>query len=476
MKLTFASRILTGHLIVVAIAAIFFVNTMIDEIKPPLRQAVEFTLVDVANLMAETLGKQFVSGKNSDAWKEGIARAKERTLDAAIWSYTKSKITLNFYVTDKQGIVLYDSEKKREGQDYSQWRDVYLTLRGQYGARSTQENPDDPYSTRMFIGAPIINSDKEIIGSVTVHNPNFSLQPLIDGGRINAIKNGLLLLLIATIIGGGLSFWLSQSITRLVKYAKLVQQGRPVEIPKLAGTELVRLAEALDNMRQALEGKKYVERYVQQLAHELKTPLAAVSSAAELLEDAPAEVKEKFINNIQAQSKRMQLTIEKMIQLSMLENTTTLSHREKVDVDKLLSHSIKQVQAKAEAKNVKIVESSEPEVQIMADKAMLQLAIDNLFYNAIDFAKTGTAVRANAMQINKKVVIRIENQGDPIPEFATDRLFDRFYSLPRPDGTPKSTGLGLSFVKEIMTLHNGQVQILNAKDSVVAQLEFEDPS
>lgn len=100
-------------------------------------------------------------------------------LKRAFGKLAKKAINHRIYITDKQGIVIADSWQQDVGKDYSQWNDVYLTLRGQYGARSTIEDPKDPLSTVMHVAAPIYHKG-EIIGSVTVAKSNRSVQPFID--------------------------------------------------------------------------------------------------------------------------------------------------------------------------------------------------------------------------------------------------------------------------------------------------------
>lgn len=98
---------------------------------------------------------------------------------ADIWGLRKEAVNHRIYVTDASGKVLLDSAGVAVGQDYSRWNDVYLTLRGQYGARSSREDPDDPDSSVMYVAAPIKDAGK-IIGVVSVAKPNSSLQPYID--------------------------------------------------------------------------------------------------------------------------------------------------------------------------------------------------------------------------------------------------------------------------------------------------------
>lgn len=473
MKLTFASRIFAGYFIVVGIAAWFLVNTLVEEIKPVVRQAVEYTLADTANILAEILKEQVAQGEVSANIVNALNNAKTRELNAKIWSFPKKNITLNFYVTDKYGRVLYDSKGRYNGEDFSKWRDVYLTLRGKYGARSTRENPSDPFSTVMYVAAPIIKN-KDIIGVVTLYTPNISLQPFVDTSRESAMRKGMLLLFISLIVGGFISYWLSQAISQLVKYAEKVKIGERVTLPKLGRGELNQLVIALDSMRRELEGKHYVEQYVQQLTHELKSPVAAIRGAAELITtDTPADVQARFLDNIRQQSDRIESTINKMLYLSVLENTETLEHSSKVDVLEICNTAITTKTAKAETKSIEFkVIAIQAAADIFADKTLLQLAIDNLLDNAIDFSHEGSTITISIESDDNFLLVSIQNEGDRIPDYALTRIYERFYSLPRSNGLPKSTGLGLSFVLEVVNLHHGIITLKNTDNGVLASLSL----
>lgn len=92
---------------------------------------------------------------------------------------------------------------------------------------------------------------------------------------------------------------------------------------------------------------------------------------------------------------------------------------------------------------------------------MLAQALDNLLQNAIEFSPESGTVHVAVSQKGDVVSISITDQGPGIPEYATDKIFDRFYSLARPGTQKKSSGLGLCFVKQIAELHQGDVQLIN---------------
>ncbi len=74
-------------------------------------------------------------------------------------------------MTDARGIVVFDSDGRDVGKDYSRWNDVYLTLRGRYGARSTPSDPNDDTSSVMYVAAPMHDAQGRIIGVLTWPRP-----------------------------------------------------------------------------------------------------------------------------------------------------------------------------------------------------------------------------------------------------------------------------------------------------------------
>ena len=154
----------------------------------------------------------------------------------------------------------------------------------------------------MYVAAPVRDGDR-IIGVVTVSKPTSSVQPYIERAQRELLILAGVFVAGGLAIGGLLSWWLSSSIRRLTRYADAVTAGERPAVPSLPGGELNQLAAALDTMRARLEGKAYVERYVQTLTHELKSPLAAIHGAAELLrQDMSPAQKDRFLTNIEVET------------------------------------------------------------------------------------------------------------------------------------------------------------------------------
>jgi two-component system sensor histidine kinase CreC len=460
-------RIFLVYFLFVGLSGWFVLNTVMDEIRPGVRQSTEETLVDTANLLAELLRDDLKNGRLQDSNLPALLPAYgRRQPQAQIWDIKKEAVNHRIYVTDANGIVLLDSTGRAVGQDYSRWNDVLRTLRGQYGARSTKEDPNDPDSSVMYVAAPIRDGGK-IIGVVSVSKPNRTLQPYIERSERRLTLFGGALIVLGLLVGGLLSWWLSGSVRKLTRYAQQVSAGERAELPHVSGGELAQLAQALERMRTELEGKAYVERYVHTLTHELKSPLAAIRGAAELLEaDMPAGQRQRFVANIDQESLRMQQLIERLLHLAQVEQRQGLEEQVEVPLRELVGSLLDAQMARLESAGVQVENSIEPAVSVRGERFLLRQALSNVLDNALDFTPSGGWVRFSAQVQDKDLVLSVFNQGPAIPDYALARVSERFYSLPRPATGRKSTGLGLNFVAEVMQLHGGQLLVRNADDGV----------
>lgn len=445
---------------------------VLEEVKPAVRQSTEETLVDTANLLAEIVAPQVRDGTLAQGDLSRIMAAYgQRHPDADIWGIRKDGVTHRIYVTDHRGIVLLDSSGQDVGKDYSRWRDVYLTLRGQYGARTTEEVPGDERTTVMYVAAPVRDVDR-IVGAVTVAKPNRSVQPFIERAQRRLGVLAALFIAIALAIGALLSWWLSRAIRRVTVYADAVTAGGRPAVPRLPGEELTRLAQALDIMRAQLEGKAYVERYVQTLTHELKSPIAAIQGAAELLRgDLPAPQRARLLENIEVETARLQSMSERLLNLAQVEQRRGLEDRAPIALQSLVEELLAGRAPQLMQRRIHAANEVPGGALINGERFLVRQALANLLDNAMDFTPAGRAIRVQLLDAAAGyVAIAVFNEGEAIPDFALPRVTERFYSLPRPGGDRKSTGLGLSFVQEVALLHGGSFDIANVSGGVRAVL------
>lgn len=462
MKLSL--RFFLAYFVLLGAAVWFVMQSFSQELVPGMRQSLEEVLIDTANLLAEVVSREVAQGKIAEGeFAAAMESFGERRLNAVIWFMKKRDPNLVVYITDANGVVLYDSRGRDVGKDYSSWNDVYLTLQGQYGARTSREDPRDEFGSVMYVAAPV-RSEGRIIGVITVGKPSVTVQPFVDSAIGNIRDKGVWIMLAALLLGLFMTHWLTLSVRNLIAYARGVQEGKRVVMPRLREQELAQLAEAMEAMRTELEGKHYVEHYLYTLTHELKSPLAAITAAAELLgEEMPRDQQQRFIANIRGESARLRQVVEQLLRLAALEKRQGLENLEAVELHALIEGLVEDKSAVLLSRSVRVSVLGDSPLTVEGERFLLQQAISNLLDNAIAFSPQGTEIHIELEQKVGSARVALRDHGPGVPDYARERLFERFYSLPRPDGEPKSSGLGLSLVLEVVRLHGGSIDIHSHK-------------
>ena len=289
-----------------------------------------------------------------------------------------------------------------------------------------------------------------------------SVNAVIWAERKKLAGIALLIAGVMVVAGWWIAARLTHSLERLTAYAQGVRDGRPVAPPQSRATEIAALARAFEEMRDALEGRQHVERYTQTLAHEVKAPLAAIRGAAELLEeDMPVEQRRKFLANIRGETARVLQIVERLLELSSLEARKALRQTERLEAGAVAAEAAAALRPAFEAARVTLTVEGGAGAGLHGERMLLRAALANLLQNALDFATAGGRVTLQVEAQPDRVVFVVEDDGPGVPDYALARVFERFYSLPRPGSGRKSTGLGLALVREIAHLHGGEAALAN---------------
>ncbi|QNN57466.1 two-component system sensor histidine kinase CreC [Diaphorobacter ruginosibacter] len=462
-------RLLFAFFLINGIAAFFILRVFTAEIKPSVREVMEDMMVDTANILAELASDEVASGRmrlalpgpeSDSTFARSVRRYATRPIDASIWGLSKQSLDFRIYVVDTSGRVIFDSEGRAEGMDYSRWRDVALTLRGKYGARASRDVESDDSSGVMYVAAPIFSGDR-IIGALTVAKPTRTVQRFIERAERKIMKGGVLLLALSALVGIAVTLWIVWHVRRLRDYALSVQaptalQSTPPAVPEVPG-ELGDLARAMDRMRERLEGRDYVEGYVRALTHELKSPVAAIRGAGELLqEDLPPADRAQFAAQVVEQSERLQRVIDRLLELSKLEQRQHVDPAAPTSLRQCAQQAVLQCSARAAQRHVRLVLQGEG-ASGPWEADLITLAVGNLIDNAIDFSPEGGTVRVSLQGAS----ITVDDEGPGVPEYALPRLGERFFTTARPDGARSGSGLGLAIVRRVLDLHDGAWDMAN---------------
>jgi two-component system, OmpR family, sensor histidine kinase CreC len=469
-------RLILGASFILFLAEAFVLDTLYDEVRPRYKEAIEDSLVEFAQLLSATAASSPGDSIGAAPLARAVEHIRANPMKADIYGIEKNGAQFVVYATDEKGIVVYHSDDpSKVGDDFSKWNDVARTLQGKYGSRSTRLNPEDKLSSYMYVAAPIQFNGK-LKGVVSVGKSELAAEHFLGRTLRNSriFVSLLFIFLFLSIVL--LSIWLTRPIQKLADYARANRGEGRVPLPKLNVPEFRDLGLAFEEMRISLEGKKTVENYVQALTHELKSPLTAIRGAAELgLEEMPVEDRKRFLGNIRSETERIQKIVDYLLEIASLESRTGLKNPESVDLAEIL-HDVAaalEVVARMRSLTFKIKDSGRA-IVIAGEKFLLFQAIRNLVQNALEHAEVGSEIELNVERESAGWSIRVLNQGSEIPSFAENKLFEKFYSLEKPGTGRKSSGLGLSFAREVAVLHGAEIHVVNRKDArgVEARISF----
>jgi two-component system sensor histidine kinase CreC len=462
--MTLTARLLLGFVFIAACGLYLICDKVLTRVERQYLEAVEETMVDTAQVLAASLEQDVKEGAiDVSRFATAFEFAKQRAFEAKIYALAKTKINLDAYVVNAQGVVLFDSaEPASVGQNRLTSRDVSLTLAGNYGARSTHTDAADDDSSIMYIGAPIRHGPR-IIGMVSVAKPQRAVFQFRDETR-RLLRSQISMVILCMVLASFmLARWAARPVERLTEYARAITRGERPTPPKLPGRDMKTLGQAFEKMRDELQGREYVEHYVQTLTHELKSPVAAIQGAAELLSEAPPpEQHAKFLANITTETRRLHDLIDRLLELASLEKRKALDDVQTIPATDLAATAIEHLTPMLQRRSLHVRQDIAPEVMLSGDAFLLECALLNLLKNAIEFSPEGGTIHLVIRQDEETIQLIVEDQGPGVPDFAKDRVFERFYSLPRPGSGHKSSGLGLCFVKEVALLHHGSIALENA--------------
>jgi two-component system sensor histidine kinase CreC len=460
------TRIFIGILLVYVAGVGLLMYRQLQEIDPRYRESAEESLVETAQLLATLVEGVSRDGTlQADALGPVFRALYARRFKADIYGFEKTRVELRLTVVDRGGTVVFDSLGRETGEDHSQWHDVFLALRGDYGARTTPDIEGDKRTSVMYVAAPIRVAN-QIIGAISVGKPVQSFGQFVEAARRKTLIVGTMSVVAVLLLVLIVSVWLVRPFGLIADYVRYVRAQRSFNLPRLGRRALGVIGAAYDEMRDALAGRNYVADYVQTLTHEVKSPLSAIRGAAELLQEPmPDADRARFAANIARETQRIQELIDRMMELTALESRRTLDVTQPVELRSLLQELAASAQPSASARGLHIkVEDGLDEITVEADAFLLHRALSNLIDNALDFSPEGGTVHLGLRRHRRTVDITVRDHGPGIPDYAEGKVFEKFYSLARPHSRKKSTGLGLPFVKEIAELHEGRATLTNAAD------------
>ena len=210
--------------------------------------------------------------------------------------------------------------------------------------------------------------------------------------------------------------------------------------------------------------EKIRREFTANVSHELKTPLHSISGAAELLKLGVAgeSDREKFINIILAESKRMTSIVEDIIAISELDYDAKAPKREDVDFIKIVRDCVESLRPVAEEASVRLTLSTPLKSRrlVYGSPHFLEAIVSNLVVNAINYNKADGVVDVKLVYGGDYLTLTVADTGIGIGKEHHGRIFERFYRVDKGRSRKSGgTGLGLSIVRNAVRLHKGEVTL-----------------
>lgn len=263
------------------------------------------------------------------------------------------------------------------------------------------------------------------------------------------------------------------------------------EIGNLAGTlnflsdnlskSLNDLKSANEKLTEDIEKEKKLEKmrkeFVAGVSHELKTPIALINGFAEGLKDNIAEGEEKdyYLDVIMDESQKMSVLISDMMDLSQLESGNFKLEQYSFDLEDLVNSIVRKHSNTFEQKKISVkTEILTEDCEVFGDSFRIEQVITNLIGNAIKNTPPDNSIMIIMGKNKDRISLEIENEGSHIPDEELSNIWEKFYKLDKSRSRSLGgTGIGLSIVKNILTLHGSNYGVKNTDKGVKFYFDME---
>jgi two-component system sensor histidine kinase SenX3 len=204
--------------------------------------------------------------------------------------------------------------------------------------------------------------------------------------------------------------------------------------------------------------------FIENISHELKTPIGAIALLSEAIQDAGDDVEAvaKFAASLNKESSRLTFLVQDIIKLSRLQSEEVLASAEIVDLNDVVADAIDRNEQLAASRKVRLISDQAPKLEVFGNREMLVTAVKNLIENAISYSDQAASVGIGCSAKDSVAEIAVTDSGSGISPENQQRIFERFYRAdPSRSRDTGGTGLGLSIVKHVAKIHRGEIKLFS---------------
>ncbi|MGA9287242.1 MAG: HAMP domain-containing sensor histidine kinase [Anaerobacillus sp.] len=244
---------------------------------------------------------------------------------------------------------------------------------------------------------------------------------------------------------------------------KVTEQG-PKEIQELA-QHFNLMSEKLSLMfSEVKRSERYKTELIANVSHDLRTPVSAIRSFAEALQDGVVtdeKTQHQYLETIERETERLSHLIEELLNLSQLESGTSLYEPQLVHPDVVLVETLQQFERKLHERQIELAVHIDDELDaIPMMPEHIKRVLTNLIQNAIAFSYDHSTIHITLKKVEMTAIFFIRDEGDGIPLEEQERIFDRFYRVEKSRNTKYGgSGLGLAISRQLIELHGGKIGV-----------------
>ena len=409
------------------------------------------------------------------------------TLDLDPRSFSKRLNEIEFESLNEKKIDQNDKnkDKNKDINKFVSFKDILKKYSNSDKYGNTYTFTQEDFNQFKLITIKNIIKDEENIGYLAITENANDIKTATDERKAFVIRTAIAVGFVILIFSFVLSRYFIKPIQNLVSYTKVIKEKSNtktnIESLKNRNDELGLLSNSLDDMTNELQKRvAHAENFSTDLVHEIRNPLASLKSASEILQDSNnPEQRLKLLNILSHDVERIERLITDYSQMLKDEVALSKEKMKKINIEPIIQSVVDDYNSIHKAKEdikVKYENDGKNEYFINGIENRIEQIIANLLDNSISFSKKGENIFVNVSNTsNKKIVLKIIDEGLGFKEKDTSKIFKRFYSN-RPDKFGEHSGLGLNIVKNLVDLHDGEIVASNRLDNKGAIIEIKFPS
>lgn len=378
--------------------------------------------------------------------------------------------SLRVTLIDSKGRVIFDNIRKDYNKisNHANRPEVKQALA--HGSGSVVERNSKTLKGEFFYSATYFPADSIIIRSALPYNSYLSKSLQTDKRHL---WFAIIAIIILVILLYRFTKRLGKNITKLRIFASRADHNESLDVEDLIdfpNDELGEIAEKIIKLYKRLQSTREEQNMLkrqltQNIAHELKTPVASIQGYLETIQENPnidEATKEQFLDRCFAQSKRLTSLLQDISTLNRMDDAPDIKDFTDVNISTIVKNIIRETSLERESKGMNFIDNLPEDIMVKGNQSLLYSVFRNLTDNSIAYAGMDTTITLEAKEEDKRWLFTFMDNGIGVPYQHLSRLFERFYRVDKGRSRKMGgTGLGLAIVKNSVILHGGTISVRN---------------